>query len=92
MVIMMTANSGRRHQAYAESLGVDAYLLKPFGMERLLDKAAELLRQRASELGQSDLDPSGSGPSNSGSPGSGAAPTGASGWSAEGSGQGDRPA
>lgn len=49
MVIMMTANSGRRHQAYAESLGVDAYLLKPFGMERLLDKAEELLRQRALE-------------------------------------------
>lgn len=77
MVIMMTANSGRRHQAYAESLGVDAYLLKPFGMERLLDKAAELMRQRATELGSSS----------SGSPN--AAPAGAGGWSADGSGQGD---
>src|SRR5690606_7630189 len=29
MVIMMTANEGRRHQVYAENLGVDAYLIKP---------------------------------------------------------------
>src|SRR5262245_25712198 len=29
LVIMVTANEGRRHQAYAESLGVDRYLLKP---------------------------------------------------------------
>ena len=26
---MVTANEGKRHQAYAESLGVDKYLLKP---------------------------------------------------------------
>jgi len=49
MVIMVTANSGKRHQAYAESLGVDGYLLKPFPLEHLLDKAAELMRRRAEE-------------------------------------------
>lgn len=92
MVIMMTANSGRRHQAYAESLGVDAYLLKPFGMERLLDKAAELLRQRAAELGSSSSGSSSSASASSGAPSSGAAPAGTNGWNAEGSGQGDGPA
>lgn len=43
LVIMVTANEGRRHQAYAESLGVDKYLLKPVPLERLLDTAAALL-------------------------------------------------
>lgn len=49
MVIMVTANSGKRHQAYAETLGVDGYLLKPFPLERLLDKAVELIKRRADE-------------------------------------------
>ena len=35
LVIMVTANEGKRHQAYAESLGVDAYLLKPVPLEML---------------------------------------------------------
>lgn len=43
LVIMVTANEGRRHQAYAESLGVDRYLLKPVPLQRLLDTAAELI-------------------------------------------------
>ncbi|MDX2119418.1 MAG: response regulator [Planctomycetota bacterium] len=43
VVIMVTANEGKRHQAYAESLGVDAYLLKPVPLERLLSRAVELL-------------------------------------------------
>lgn len=43
IVIMVTANEGKRHQAYGESLGVDAYLLKPVPLGRLLDKAVELL-------------------------------------------------
>jgi DNA-binding response OmpR family regulator len=50
MVVMVTANSGKRHQAYAESLGVDGYLLKPFPLEHLLDKAVELLRRRSEEM------------------------------------------
>ncbi len=42
IVIMVTANEGKRHQAYAESLGVDAYLLKPVPLARLIETAAEL--------------------------------------------------
>ena len=36
-VIMITANEGGRHRAYAEMLGVDDYIRKPFAMERLLE-------------------------------------------------------
>lgn len=43
LVIMVTANEGRRHQAYAESLGADAYMLKPVPLGKLLDAAVELL-------------------------------------------------
>jgi len=46
VVIMVTANEGRRHQAYAESLGVDKYMLKPVPLERLLAAAVELLKAR----------------------------------------------
>jgi DNA-binding response OmpR family regulator len=40
-VIMMTANEGSRHKAYAEMLGVDDYLRKPFAMEKFLDSVKE---------------------------------------------------
>ena len=43
IVIMVTANEGKRHQAYSESLGVDAYMLKPVPLAALLDKAVELI-------------------------------------------------
>ena len=46
IVIMVTANEGRRHQAYAESLGVDGYMIKPVPLERLLDRVATLVRER----------------------------------------------
>jgi len=36
-VIMITANEGGRHKAYAEMLGVSDYLRKPFPMEVLLE-------------------------------------------------------
>jgi CheY-like chemotaxis protein len=36
-VIMITGQDGKQHQAYAESLGVVAYLKKPFAMDRLLE-------------------------------------------------------
>ncbi len=49
IVIMVTANEGRRHQAYAESLGVDDYLLKPVPLSRLLDVAIELLEKQGEE-------------------------------------------
>ena len=35
--IMMTANEGQRHKAYAEYLGVVDYLRKPFSMDELLE-------------------------------------------------------
>lgn len=49
LVIMVTANEGHRHQAYAESLGVDAYLLKPVPLESLIEKCVELLDKEAAE-------------------------------------------
>lgn len=42
-VIMVTGNQGSRHKTYAESLGVDAYLNKPFRMEKLLEAVRKLL-------------------------------------------------
>ena len=43
--IMVTANEGGRHKAYAEMLGVVDYLRKPFAMEVLLDAAERALEQ-----------------------------------------------
>lgn len=42
-VIMITANEGNRHRAYAEMLGVDDYLRKPFPMDRLLESVKRLI-------------------------------------------------
>ncbi len=42
-VIMMTANEGSRHKAYAEMLGVVDYLRKPFAMEVLLESVARAI-------------------------------------------------
>jgi DNA-binding response OmpR family regulator len=42
-IIMITANQGVRHRAYAESLGVDLYLYKPVRMERLVEAIKQLL-------------------------------------------------
>ena len=36
-IIMITANEGSRHKAYAEFLGVIDYIRKPFAMEKLLE-------------------------------------------------------
>lgn len=41
-VIMMTANEGSRHKAYAEMLGVADYLRKPFPMEVLLESVRRI--------------------------------------------------
>ena len=41
-VIMITGNVGKRHQTWAESLGVDGYINKPFRMERLIDAVEKL--------------------------------------------------
>ena len=42
-VIMITANEGGRHKAYAEMLGVDDYLRKPFAMDVLLESIERIL-------------------------------------------------
>jgi DNA-binding response OmpR family regulator len=42
-VVMITANEGSRHKAYAEMLGVDDYIRKPFAMDRLMDSVKRLL-------------------------------------------------
>ena len=41
--IMVTANEGGRHKAYAEMLGVVDYLRKPFAMDVLLEAAEKAL-------------------------------------------------
>ncbi|MFN0053620.1 MAG: response regulator transcription factor [Planctomycetales bacterium] len=42
-VIMITANEGGRHKAYAEMLGVADYLRKPFAMDVLLESVERAL-------------------------------------------------
>ena len=42
--IMITANEGNRHKQYAETLGVDDHIQKPFPMDRLLGSVERLLR------------------------------------------------
>jgi len=42
-VVMVTGNQGSRHKVYAESLGAEVYLNKPFRMERLIEAARKLL-------------------------------------------------
>lgn len=42
-VIMITGNQGKRHRQYAEALGVDDYITKPFRMERLVESVEKLL-------------------------------------------------
>ncbi len=45
-IIMITANEGSRHKAYAEYLGVVDYIRKPFAMERLLESVAKGLQKK----------------------------------------------
>lgn len=49
IVVMVTANEGRRHMTYAESLGVHAYLVKPVSLEHLIDTVCRLLEERKDE-------------------------------------------
>jgi len=44
-VIMITANEGGRHKAYAEMLGVANYLRKPFAMDVMLDAVEKALKE-----------------------------------------------
>lgn len=43
-IIMITANEGSRHKAYAEYLGVVDYIRKPFAMERLMEVVNRTLK------------------------------------------------
>ena len=42
-IVMITGNQGMRHKQYAETLGVDGYINKPFAMDVLMDEIEELL-------------------------------------------------
>jgi DNA-binding response OmpR family regulator len=55
-VIMITANEGGRHKAYAEMLGVDEYIRKPFAMDVLLE-AIERVLGKPAPAGPSDSKP-----------------------------------
>jgi DNA-binding response OmpR family regulator len=48
-VIMVTGNEGSRHKAYAELLGVNDYIRKPFPMDRLLGAIRKLLAEPTAE-------------------------------------------
>jgi DNA-binding response OmpR family regulator len=52
-VIMITANEGGRHKAYAEMLGVSDYLRKPFAMDVLLEACEKALTAGAESDGSS---------------------------------------
>jgi DNA-binding response OmpR family regulator len=48
IVVMVTANEGKRHMAYAKSLGVHEYLIKPISLDRLIDTVCDLLEDEPS--------------------------------------------
>jgi DNA-binding response OmpR family regulator len=48
-VIMVTGNPGKRHQVYAETLGVAKYMNKPVRMEKLLKEVERLLTGKTEE-------------------------------------------
>lgn len=50
-VIMITANEGSRHKAYAEMLGVAEYLRKPFAMDVLLEAVQRAFNEKPSKKG-----------------------------------------
>ena len=43
VIIMVTANEGRRHEEYARGLGVHAYLTKPVPLDSLIETVSNLL-------------------------------------------------
>ena len=55
--IMITANEGSRHKAYAELLGVVDYIRKPFPMERLLEAVEKAFSGRSDS--QKEIPPDG---------------------------------
>jgi len=55
-IIMITANEGSRHKAYAEYLGVVDYIRKPFAMERLLEAVNKAFTKSNSETAGAPAD------------------------------------
>jgi DNA-binding response OmpR family regulator len=53
-MIMITANEGGRHRAYAEMLGVDEYIRKPFSMDKLLDSVKRLVPWERTQAASSE--------------------------------------
>jgi len=47
--IMITANEGGRHRAYAEMLGVDEYIRKPFAIDKLIASVDRLVGEDADD-------------------------------------------
>lgn len=47
-IIMITGNEGMRHRKYAELLGVNDYIQKPFTMDRLLQSVSKILDEKQS--------------------------------------------
>ncbi|MDG1898524.1 MAG: response regulator [Phycisphaerales bacterium] len=45
VVVMVTANEGKRHMSYAKSMGVHAYLNKPVPLETLIQTIYDLLKE-----------------------------------------------
>jgi DNA-binding response OmpR family regulator len=58
-IIMITANEGSRHKAYAEYLGVVDYIRKPFAMERLLEAVDRGLNPPKKEAKEEKAKPAG---------------------------------
>ena len=55
-IIMITANEGSRHKAYAEYLGVIDYIRKPFAAERLLEAVQKAFRPPAPKPPEDEID------------------------------------
>lgn len=53
-IIMITANEGSRHKAYAEFLGVVEYIRKPFAMEKLLEAVDKGLSGGEEEIAEKE--------------------------------------
>ena len=57
-IIMITANEGSRHKAYAEYLGVVEYIRKPFAVEKLLEAVDKAFSQRQDSVSDESTDDS----------------------------------
>jgi len=58
IVVMITANQGKRHMEYAKGMGIDAYLYKPVALSRLVTTIAELIARGAPAV-EAEPEPSG---------------------------------